>query len=153
MTLQWENELDTFSFHLWSGSDSKDSACSAGDPDSISGLGRSPGEGHGNPLQYSCLENSMDRGADGLQSMGSQRVRYESMTNTFTLLPWSFPLITQSNIILLIILTCCTLFFRAYENVLNISQAPSYVKMKYLQVVDTGFPYRTNYRSEKHLRP
>ena len=31
--------------------------------DSIPGLGRSPGEGHGNPLQYSCLENSMDRGA------------------------------------------------------------------------------------------
>jgi len=41
----------------------KVSACSAGDPDLISGLGRSPGEGNGNPLQYSCLENSMDRGA------------------------------------------------------------------------------------------
>ena len=36
---------------------------SAGDPGSISGSGRSPGEGHGNRLQYSCLENSMDRGA------------------------------------------------------------------------------------------
>ena len=35
----------------------------AGHPDSISGLGRSPGEGNGNPLQYSCLESSMDRGA------------------------------------------------------------------------------------------
>ena len=34
-----------------------------GDPGSIPGLGRSPGEGHGNPLQYSCLENPMDRGA------------------------------------------------------------------------------------------
>ena len=33
------------------------------DEDSIPGLGRSPGEGHGNPLQYSCLENPMDRGA------------------------------------------------------------------------------------------
>ena len=41
----------------------------------IPGLGRSPGEGNGNPLQYSCLENSMDRGAWGLQSMRSQRVR------------------------------------------------------------------------------
>ena len=41
----------------------KDSACSAGDLSSIPGLGRSPGEGNGNPLQYSCLENSMDRGA------------------------------------------------------------------------------------------
>ena len=45
------------------GSDSKASACSAGDPGSISGLGRSPGEGNGNPLQYSCLGNPMDRGA------------------------------------------------------------------------------------------
>ena len=45
------------------GSDSKASACSAGDPGSIPGLGRSPGEGNGNPLQYSCLENSMDWGA------------------------------------------------------------------------------------------
>ena len=43
----------------------------AGDTDSIPGLGRSPGEGSGNPLQYSYLENSMDR---GLQSIESQRV-------------------------------------------------------------------------------
>ena len=42
----------------------------------ILGLGRSPGEGNGNRLQYSCLENSMDREASGLQSMGSQRVRH-----------------------------------------------------------------------------
>ena len=41
----------------------KESACNAGDLGSILGLGRSPGEGNGNPLQYSCLENSMDRGA------------------------------------------------------------------------------------------
>ena len=40
-----------------SGSDSKESACSAQDLGLIPGLGRSPGEGHGNPLQYSCLEN------------------------------------------------------------------------------------------------
>ena len=46
-----------------SGSDSKGSACSAGDLDSVSGLGRSPGEGNDHSLQYSCLENSMDRGA------------------------------------------------------------------------------------------
>ena len=45
------------------GSDSKESACSAGDPGLILGSGRSPGEGNGNPLQYSCLENSMNRGA------------------------------------------------------------------------------------------
>ena len=41
----------------------KVSACNAGDLGSIPGLGRSPGEGNGNPLQYSCLENPMDRGA------------------------------------------------------------------------------------------
>ena len=44
------------------GSESKESACNARDPGSIPGSGRSPGEGNGNPLQYSCLENSMDRG-------------------------------------------------------------------------------------------
>ena len=45
------------------GSDGKESACRAGDPGSIPGLGRSPGKGNGYPVQYSCLENSMDRGA------------------------------------------------------------------------------------------
>ena len=44
-------------------SDSKESACNAGDPGSIPWPGRSSGEGHGNPLQYSCLDNLMDRGA------------------------------------------------------------------------------------------
>ena len=44
------------------GSDGKASACNVGDPGSIPGSGRSPGEGNGNPLQHSCLENSMDRG-------------------------------------------------------------------------------------------
>jgi len=42
---------------------SKESACNAGDVGLIPGPGRSPGGGHGNPLQYSCLENSMDGGA------------------------------------------------------------------------------------------
>ena len=44
------------------GSESKESACNAGDPGSIPELGIYPGEGNGKPLQYSCLENSMDRG-------------------------------------------------------------------------------------------
>ena len=43
----------------------------------IPGWGRSPGLGKGNPLQYSCLESSMDRGVEGLQSMGSQRVGHD----------------------------------------------------------------------------
>ena len=46
-----------------SGSDSKESACNAGDPGLIPGWGRSLGEGNGNPHQYSCLENPMDNGA------------------------------------------------------------------------------------------
>ena len=45
------------------GANGKETACNAGDLGLISGLGRSPGGGLGNPLQYSCLENSMDRGA------------------------------------------------------------------------------------------
>ena len=54
-------------------SDSKETACNAGDMGSIPGLRRLPGEGNGNPLQYSCLVNSMDRGAWwAIQSMGLQ---------------------------------------------------------------------------------
>ena len=49
----------------------------ARDMNSIPGLGRSPGGRHGNPLQYSCLENPMDRGTRGLQSTGLQRVRHD----------------------------------------------------------------------------
>ena len=45
------------------GSDGKESSCNAGDLDLIPGLGRTPRGGHGNVLQYSCLENPMDRGA------------------------------------------------------------------------------------------
>ena len=45
------------------GSDGEESACNAGDPSLIPGLGRSPEEGNDNPLQYSCLQNSMHRGA------------------------------------------------------------------------------------------
>ena len=45
------------------GSDGKESACNVGDLGTIPGSGRSPGGGHGNRLQYSCLENPMDRGA------------------------------------------------------------------------------------------
>ena len=52
------------------------------DVGSVPGSGRSTGEGNGKPLQYSCLENSMNRGACscGLQSMGSQRVRHDLAT-------------------------------------------------------------------------
>ena len=55
----WEHVLLDFP----GGSDSKVSACNAGDPGLIPGLGRPPGEGNGNPLQHSCLENPVDGGA------------------------------------------------------------------------------------------
>ena len=57
------------------GLDGEESACNAGDLDLNPGLGRSPGEGNGNPLQYSCLEIPMDRSLAG--SMESQRVRQD----------------------------------------------------------------------------
>ena len=53
----------------------------AGDTGSIPRLGRSPGEGNGNPFQCSYLENSTDRGAWLLQSVGSQRIRYNQATD------------------------------------------------------------------------
>ena len=56
-------ELGTFSEDFPGGSDGKASVYNVGDLGSIPGLGRSPGEGNGNPLQYYCLENPMDRGA------------------------------------------------------------------------------------------
>ena len=55
------------------GSASKASAYNGGDLGSIPGSGRSPGEGNGNPLQYSCLENPMDGELGVLQFMGSQK--------------------------------------------------------------------------------
>ena len=56
----WEAVEILFNTYFPGGSDGKASACNAGDPGLIPGLGRSPGEGNGNPLQYSCLENSVD---------------------------------------------------------------------------------------------
>ena len=53
------------------GSDSKESAHGVGDLNSIPGLGRFPGEGYGNSLQYSCLENSMDRGVWGHKELNT----------------------------------------------------------------------------------
>ena len=58
------------------GSDSKESACNAGDTSSIPGSGISPGQGNGNPLKYFCLENPWTEEPGGLPSMGLQRVRY-----------------------------------------------------------------------------
>ena len=57
------------------GSGGEESTCNVGNLGSVPGLGRSPGGGHGNPLQCSWLENPMARGAWRLQSMGSHSVR------------------------------------------------------------------------------
>ena len=67
------------------GSDSKASAYNVGDPDLIPGWGRSPGEGNGNPLQYCCLENPMDRGAWKATVYGvtEGRTRLRDLTFTF----------------------------------------------------------------------
>jgi len=60
--------------------ESSDSACNARDLDLIPGLGRSPGEGNDNPLQYSCLENPMDRGAWQATVHGLTRVGHNLVT-------------------------------------------------------------------------
>ena len=79
------------------GSDGKESACSVEDLGSISWLGRSPGGGHGNPLQYSCLENLKDRGAwravvhgvtkscTGLKQLNTQMHIYQAYSKCPTL--------------------------------------------------------------------
>ena len=67
------------------GSDGKASACNAGDPGSIPGWGRSPGEGNGNPLQYSCLENPTDGEAwqATVYGVAKSRTRLSGFTFTF----------------------------------------------------------------------
>ena len=62
MTLQIHT-LDLFMVGFPVDADGKESACNAGNRHSVPGSARSPGGGHGNPLQYSCLENPMDKGA------------------------------------------------------------------------------------------
>ena len=94
---QWHmfHRLSSFNCHLfliWNpifpgGLDSKAFACNEGDPGSIPGSGRSPGEGNGNPLQYSCLENPMDRGAwqAAVHGVTKSWTWLSSFTFTFTL--------------------------------------------------------------------
>ena len=73
------------------GSDGKASACNVGDPVSIPGSGRSPGEGNGNPFQHSCLENSMDRGAWWATVHGVAKSRTQWSDFTPLLLQRNFP--------------------------------------------------------------
>ena len=66
---------------VFHGSDGKASACNAEDPGSIPVSGRSPGEGNGNPLQYSCLENSMDVG--NVHGVAKSRTQLSNVTRYF----------------------------------------------------------------------
>ena len=73
------------SFNCPGGSDGKVSVYNAGNPGSIPGLGRSPGEGNGNPLQYSCLENPMDGGAweAAVHGVTKSQTRLSNFTFTY----------------------------------------------------------------------
>ena len=94
------------------GSDGQESACNAGDPGSIPGSGRAPGEGNGSPLQYSCLENPMDRGAWWLQSIRLQRVGHDwnDLECTHAHQPYTrcFSLIISAKVLLeFCLILCC----------------------------------------------
>ena len=103
--LEFLLHLPSFSFPVFKhlvgfpyGSVCKESACNAGQPGLIPGLGRSPGEGNGNPLQYSCLENPMDRGDWKASVHGVARVGHDWATVGPALsafynvsLRWDFP--------------------------------------------------------------
>ena len=73
------------------GSEVKVSACNAGDLGSVPGSGRSPGEGNGNPLQYSCLENPRDGGAwwATVHGVAKSRTRLSDFTFTFNVFEWT----------------------------------------------------------------
>ena len=83
------------------GSDDKESACSAGDLGSVRGFGRFPGEGHGNPLQYSCLENPMDRGAwwAAVHGVAGIRTRLSDFTFTFHFHALEKKMVTHSSVL------------------------------------------------------
>ena len=67
----WATKHSTWEMSFPGDSDSKESACNAGGQGSIPGLGRSPGKGNGNPLQYFCLEDSTDREPGGLHGVAN----------------------------------------------------------------------------------
>ena len=87
--------FSVFPFWFPGGSDGKASACNVGDPGSIPESGRSPGEGNGNPLQYPCLENSMDGGAwrATVHGVAKSQTRLSNFTFTFSNLSQIYHLI------------------------------------------------------------
>ena len=78
--VQWLSEIGFEFSGFHGGSDGKETACNIGDPGLIPKLGRCPGEGNGNPLQYSCLENPIDREAWPATVRGVIRVRHDLVT-------------------------------------------------------------------------
>ena len=94
-SLLWQFELSgltSLCLGFPGGSDGKESICNAGDQGSIPGLGRSPGEGNGNILSYSCLENPMDRGAwwDAVPGVSKSQTQLEWLKQTHTHNPLKF---------------------------------------------------------------
>ena len=83
-----------YRYSLCGGSDGKASACNVGDSGSIPGLGRSPGEGHGNPLKYSCLEKLMDGGAWQATVHGVAKSRTRLSDFTYSYIPFYIPINT-----------------------------------------------------------
>ena len=88
-----ENKLVVTNSGFSGGSDGKEFACNAGKLDSIPGLGRSTGEENGTPLQYSCLENSVDRGAWWaiVHGVPKGRTQLSGLQPARLLRPWDFP--------------------------------------------------------------
>ena len=84
LNLLWRNLYGSDLPRFAGGSEDKELACNMGELGSSPALRRSPGEGNGNPVQYTCLENSMTEEPGELQSMGLQRVRHNWATNTHT---------------------------------------------------------------------
>ena len=110
-------QLGVAQFSFPGGSDGKASACNVGDPGLIPGLGRSPGEGNGNPLQYSFLENLMDGGARqaAVHGVTKSQTRLSNFTFTF----FQFAAVNRS--------CCCPSSpgnGRAFRNVIVSSESP-----------------------------
>ena len=79
-----EEKIRKLTVYFPGGSDGKESVCNAGDQGSLPGWGTCPGEGHGNPLQFSCLENPMDGGAQ--LATVHEVAKSETQPNTHTTL-------------------------------------------------------------------
>ena len=118
------------------GSDGKESACNAENPGSISGLGRSPGEGNGNPLQYSCLENPHGqrslvgyspwgcKESDTTEQLSTAQYRYYKMKSKKAAavhVPTSFPNPSpffRGNTFLITLAFCSEIYLHIFSNVL-----------------------------------